>query len=111
MYQRKEFDKAESVMQQFVWNMLSYMNFWFFLNVPLLCKSRISQVLRPNLQFLWFIWFLNTFLLWFVYYKRFNTGLALDYQPPVTLYCKLKPNHNLYLPIIGDVFMLKFRSK
>ncbi len=55
----------------------------FFLNVPLLCKSRISQVLQPNLQF---ILFLYTFLLCFIYYKRFNTGLALDYQPPVTLY-------------------------
>ena len=57
----------------------------FFLYVPLLCKSRISQAIKPILQFLWFILFLYTFLLWFIYYKRFNTGLALDYQPPVTL--------------------------
>ncbi len=26
------------------------------------------------------------FFLWFIYFKRFITGLALDYQPPVILY-------------------------
>ncbi len=62
----------------------------FFFKCPLTVqKQNQSQVLQPNLQFLWFILVLYTFLLWFIYYKRFNTGLALDYQPPVTLYFQL----------------------
>ncbi len=42
----------------------------------------------PSHQISYIIWFLYTFLLWFIFYKWFNTGLALDYQPPVTLYWK-----------------------
>ncbi len=84
-------EKCGSVLPHYhkLWT-LTILFFSVFLNVPLLCKSRISQVyydqlLWPSLQFLWFIGFLYTFLLWFIYSKRFNTGLAFDYQPPVTL--------------------------
>ena len=48
-------------------------------------QSGITIQLEVSVVYLVFI----HFLLWFIYSKWFNTWLALDYQPPVTLYYDL----------------------